>query len=565
MCEACGARPQAYHGRRFCYDCKPGSKGRPLPCRKCGSKKDYWAERLCSRCHQYAPQRPGSCRDCDAWGVTRTTKWLCGGCTAWRQVNHTSGACAGCGLERHLNRHLACRLCWRQTKLLRQPGQPLDVEGANRDGQQLFFANMHATNYLHRQAHVPTESTSEVAPKPRSRAKPHHQLTLRPVPILGVARKFGFADPPDRELAGRLDCLVVDHARGHGWSDGVIRKARVGMRVLLAMRDTDRVPVLATDVERLVPFGLPARSVRAVLDEAGLLDDDRTPALERWFDRQLVGLPATMAGEIRVWFDMLRNGSTSAPRRKPRSPGTIKTNLNWALPTLRAWAEDGHQSLREITRDDVLVALPARGTPRATVGHGLRSIFTTLKSRKVIFANPTARVDFGTFERRIPMPADLDALREILCSGDPSRAALGALAAFHGLRPAELRDLKLTDVHDGRAHLADRTVPLAPAVNERLASYLAYRHERWPSTANPHFFIHYLNAPTTAAVSRIWVNRRLGISAQAIRRDRMVDEAVATGGDVRQISDFFGVTVATATHYAEVADRHPRLSDGSSS
>jgi len=47
-------------------------------------------------------------------------------------------------------------------------------------------------------------------------------------------------------------------------------------------------------------------------------------------------------------------------RSEPRSPGTIKTNLNWALPTLRAWAEDGHQSLREITRDDVLVAMPAR-------------------------------------------------------------------------------------------------------------------------------------------------------------------------------------------------------------
>ncbi|MHB8288060.1 MAG: hypothetical protein ACYDEY_02245 [Acidimicrobiales bacterium] len=85
------------------------------------------------------------------------------------------------------------------------------------------------------------------------------------------------------------------------------------------------------------------------------------------------------------------------------------------------------------------------------------------------------------------------------------------------------------------------------------------------SPANPHFFIHYLNAPTIAAVSRTWVNRRLGISAQAIHRDRIVDEAIATGGDVRQISDYFGVTVATPTQYAEDADRHPRLSDGASS
>ena len=40
----------------------------------------------------------------------------------------------------------------------------------------------------------------------------------------------------------------------------------------------------------------------------------------------------------------------------------------------------------------------------------------------------------------------------------------------------------------------------------------------------------------------------------------MVDEAIATGGDVRQISDFFGVTVATAIHYTEVIE-HPGLRD----
>lgn len=40
----------------------------------------------------------------------------------------------------------------------------------------------------------------------------------------------------------------------------------------------------------------------------------------------------------------------------------------------------------------------------------------------------------------------------------------------------------------------------------------------------------------------------------------MVDEAIATGGDVRQICDFFGVTVNRAVHYAEVVE-HPALGD----
>ena len=110
-------------------------------------------------------------------------------------------------------------------------------------------------------------------------------------------------------------------------------------------------------------------------------------------------------------------------------------------------------------------------------------------------------------------------------------------------------------------YLPDRIVPLADPVKKRLRRFLAHRRGRWPNSANPHFFIQYLNAPTTAPVSRSWVNRRLGVSAQAIRRERIVDEAIATGGDVRQISDFFGVTIATAVHYTEVVD-HPGLRNG---
>jgi hypothetical protein len=103
-------------------------------------------------------------------------------------------------------------------------------------------------------------------------------------------------------------------------------------------------------------------------------------------------------------------------------------------------------------------------------------------------------------------------------------------------------------------------VPIADPVQERLRRFLGYRRERWPNSANPHFFIQYLNASTTDPVSRSWVNRRLGVSAQAIRQDRIVDEAIATGGDVRRICDFFGVTIATAVHYVAVVD-HPGLCD----
>ena len=73
----------------------------------------------------------------------------------------------------------------------------------------------------------------------------------------------------------------------------------------------------------------------------------------------------------------------------------------------------------------------------------------------------------------------------------------------------------------------------------------------------PHFCIHYLRAPTTGPVGRAWVNGRLGMPARAMRQDRIVDETIATDGDLRRICDLFGVTIATAMHYTAVLSHPP--------
>lgn len=197
-----------------------------------------------------------------------------------------------------------------------------------------------------------------------------------------------------------------------------------------------------------------------------------------------------MASELHVWFQVLLCGSYTPPRSRPRAEVTIRTQLLWALPTLRAWATAGHQSLREISREDVLAALPASGNPRATRGRALRSIFKVLKARKVTFTNPTMRIKTGEPARRQPLPADLAVLREGLDSQDPARAALTALLAFHGLRSGQLCQLRLGDLHDGRLRLGDRTILLAAPARQRLAAWLDHRNRRWPNTANPHLFIH---------------------------------------------------------------------------
>ncbi|MET8955384.1 hypothetical protein ACWEO4_33715 [Streptomyces sp. NPDC004393] len=41
--------------------------------------------------------------------------------------------------------------------------------------------------------------------------------------------------------------------------------------------------------------------------------------------------------------------------------------VNVALPALRAWTDQGKDSLRSIPRDDVLDVLPDSGTPRVNM------------------------------------------------------------------------------------------------------------------------------------------------------------------------------------------------------
>lgn len=565
LCQGCGVKPQAYHGRGWCYDCKPGTKGRPLPCRRCGRSGDYWSEGLCRLCHTYAPQPPDSCRDCLAWGVTRLRNWTCQACQSWRYLRPATGPCISCGRDLHLNHAHACRLCWSQTFAQARAGLPRDVRTANRHGQQLTLVGMSDPRKGYRphpRRNYRRAKDQIGAPDTPARREPPtpdpHQLDLLAYhPIEDPARSYGFGAPPSSRLADQLDQLACDHGIQFGWSQRQTIRARITLQVLQAKHTIRSTPINASDVAALAQHGLSIRMALAVLAENDLLVDDRIPRLEAWFPAQIADLPDPMADEMRTWFRVLRHGSTTHPRSRPRSPFTISTRTHWVRPTLRAWADAGHRSLREITRDDVLAVLPSEGNPRAKLGAALRSIFTTLKRHRVLFTNPVARMSMGNFERRIPMPLDTSTIRDALNSTDPAAAAITALVGIHGLRGAEACALRLTDVRDGRLHLPDRTVLLAPAATARLASYLRYRNERWPASPNPHLLIHTRSAPSLEQVQVPWLTDQTGVSTQALRQDRILAE-VDAGADERRICDFFGVTIETAAHYVATVN-HPDL------
>lgn len=270
-----------------------------------------------------------------------------------------------------------------------------------------------------------------------------------------------------------------------------------------------------------------------------------------WFVHKISGLPEPMRNEMTVWFHALRDGSTTPPRMRARHIGTVRSSIWLVMPVLQAWTIDGHQSLREITRDEVMAALVATGRRTATLSR-LRSLFRFLKASKLVFINPTARLRGEPVQSSEPLPIALDPVRQAINGPDPARAALAALIAFHALRNSQVRHLLLTDIRDGRMHVGDNSILLAEAARHRVSTWLAARARRWPETTNPYLFISSRTAVRTTPVSAAWIIDKLGVSPQKIREDRILNEAIATQGDVRRLADFFGIRVATAQRYVDV-------------
>lgn len=550
-----------------CYACLPGGPFPPPPCRVCGST-DYFSQGLCLLCHSGSPGYPGSCKDCLAWGVLRVHNWRCWSCRGWR-ARHPVGTCPYCGQERPLAREGACRLCWKQAEYDGTSDQPIDLIEANRYGQQLFLANMHYEPRGRR--------TSDSPQRPRWRpanAEPPAvaftpvevcQLAMFPLPRPHLSSTLTLPTPPDPVMAAHLDQVLREHAARHGWSRRLINVVAASLRALQAWQDTPGTPISASDARRLLRQRdhTTVESTLEVLAVAELLDDDRVPAVRTFFLNKIAGLPAPMTAQLEVWYSVMLDGSSKPPRRYPRHPKTIRMQLAAASPILHTWADHGHQSLAEITKAHVAAALPSDAANRALTVTALRSLFGLLKARKVIFTNPARGVPHAPPPPKVPLPLDTDVIREALNSPDPARALAVALVAFHGLIAEEIRNIKLTDICDGRLAVAGRQIPLAGPVRVRLSSYLDHRAQRYPQTANPYLLVNRRSAPRTTPVARTYPWHKHAVQARMLREDRILHEIFATGGDVRRVCDLFGLSISTAMRYTLVLE-HPDLTGSTS-
>jgi len=577
-CNACRNRPVAWTTPRvdYCYECLPGGPFNPPACSRCriGHQADgyphgvgYYSQGMCTRCHPKAPQHVESCRHCLAWGVIRKYKWLCWRCTSWR-ARLPRGTCRICRRpDLPVTADQVCNLCDRQRAI----ALGSSLEGANAGGQQLYLANIawEPTRIAHG-----TVRRQGIAVNPRSSRRVRDRVAFFPVEevqltLFDMPRDLaaaqakaglagGFPEPPHRQMAAYLDAAVRDHALRHGWSKSSTKRAQRSMRVLQLMQDTPGAMLSAADAMLLNDIELPAIPIIDIATAIGVMVDDRQPAIHLWFATTIADLPHPMQAELRDWFDIMLNGSTTPPRRRPREQETMRQYLRGAMPALTTWAGQGHTSLREITHADVIEILPPSGNPRSIMGAGLRSIFTLLKARKVLFTNPIARVRTGTYERRQPLPLDTASIQNALNSPDPACAAIAALAAFHGVRTRDIRSMLLADLADGRLRIDQpkdkRSILLAEPVKIRLAAWLDHRARRWPNTANPYVFINHRNAGKLLPVGFHWVSRTMEVPVSVIRDDRILHEVHATSGDLRRICELFGIQVETALRYLPSPD-----------
>jgi hypothetical protein len=127
-------------------------------------------------------------------------------------------------------------------------------------------------------------------------------------------------------------------------------------------------------------------------------------------------------------------------------------------------------------------------------------MFTVLKSRKLIFTDPTRGMRATPVNATVPLPLDVEAIRQALNSADPAVALAVALVAFHAVTSRQVRSLTLTDIIDGRLTLDGRDIPLASPVRVRLTAWLDYRGRTWPGSINEHLFLSRKTAPRLAPV-----------------------------------------------------------------
>ncbi len=491
-----------------------------------------------------------SCDHCLAWGVlTERLRKACRGFAG----THPAGTCATCGQDLPLDAGV-CRPCRKQASLIAGPGYKtaLDLSVAGVSGHQLRFH----FGRLARDDCGPVNALPAAARPTRPRLRSRWVQLLLCDATRDLSRVSAQLPPLDPALADRLREQAGRLAELRGWSPRTLSLTQRGLRILMAVHGPGE-PVRASTVRQLTARTMPFPHIIDILAAAGVLEDDRPDTLAIWLDEQLAGLPPQIRAELDTWLGLRRHGG---PRRRPRSRGTIVGNI-YSIRTFLTDAGGRYSTLRQVTRDDITTWLAGRpGRSRLQDASTLRSLFGTLKAERLIFANPVRGVRVSRRNPSVPapLPAHLLTAAAAAARDDPALGAVVALAGVHALLPGQIRHLRLDqiDLSGRRLDPGGLERPLDEFTATAIRGYLDFRSQRWTATTNPFLLVTRKTAHTGQPVSEFWMTRLfrcLPLTAEQLRDDRIIEEALAGRADPLHLAAVFGFGPRTGLRYAQAA------------
>jgi integrase len=537
-CVACGQVRPIHFGDR-CERCKQRARARRGPCASCGRQATLTG-RYCRACLERASERVGSCAECLCWiglvgGRCRPCRLF-----GWK---HDLGDCPSCGRWVPLGAAGRCRLCLAASRAT-------STLPSGQGGVQLFMAV--GTPTAVRPALPDPPRPAPTAGFGQLRLSKAAAARINPSP--GRRPRLRPADHLRHSEHQQRLAVVVGYGQARGWSPSTLRRVQHSLAALLASQPTLDRPLDAAMVRQfLLERHLTVLRVVEFLADQGLVRVDQHAALDRWLARRLQPLPTPIRAEVQVWIQGLR-GRGPRPGR-PRQDATIQGYLRAASPALVDWSAR-YQSLRQVTTNDVAAQLESLAGPtRKLTLVVLRSLFRTLKARRLAFTNPTAGL---AAPRDLPPPAlGLDPSRRAGLLGRldrPDQQLILLLAGVHALRPHQIRVLALEDVDlaAGTLRGGGRPRRLDGLTRQALGGWLELRQRRWPTSANPYLLVNQSSAGGRTPVIRGYIQEvfgRLGVTAEDLRVDRLLAEAEASGGDPLTLALLFGLSDPTAIRY----------------
>ena len=175
-----------------------------------------------------------------------------------------------------------------------------------------------------------------------------------------------------------------------------------------------------------------------------------------------------------------------------------------------------------------------------------------------MLADPTRHLSGGRGAGRTVLPMTAEEIRAAgQAAVTPAQRLAIALAAVHAARPTAIRELTLDDIDlpSRRITLAGHRQRLGELTRNALLAWLEYRRAAWPNTANRHVLVSRISALGSEPVSADFLDKHQlrGIFLERIRRDRILQEALAVGADPLHLVLVFNIDHTNAMAYANAA------------